>query len=445
MMRQCKLGIAAALFAGIGCQNVPPVRDGGPSPPPRVDGGSSTDGGALPVDGGASPADGGTAANCSAAPLLASLGRAHLLVGASMSAATAAAAPFDLRYIYIAGGIFDGTAPCASCAGGCMAGGQSCANSNPNGCAWWGCWQWDQQPPGQYLRDFLDETQALGQIPMITYYQILQASGATEGSGEVQAAVSTSFMTRYFNDWRFLLQTIGDRVVFLHVEPDFWGYVEQENADPHAIPAAVSAASPDCSGLESSAAGLARCFVVMARRYAPNAKIGLHASGWATKMDVLGNTDPSLDIAAEARKLGDYLLELGVAATDFVVADASDRDAGYYASIGRSTFWDATNASLPNFHQAFAWATVLAERVGLPVLWWQLPVGNMSLPNRNCQWQDNRVDYFFGHLDELVASHAVGMAFGAGAGCQTTPETDNGNLVARTLAYGRAGGVAACP
>ena len=32
----------------------------------------------------------------------------------------------------------------------------------------------------------------------------------------------------------------------------------------------------------------------------------------------------------------------------------SDRDAGYYPSQGKSTWWDATNAKLPDFHQDFA-------------------------------------------------------------------------------------------
>ena len=32
-------------------------------------------------------------------------------------------------------------------------------------------------------------------------------------------------------------------------------------------------------------------------------------------------------------------------------------------------------------------------------------------------------------MSELAAAHAVGAAFGAGAGGQTTPETDGGNFV----------------
>ena len=387
-----------------------------------------------------------SASSCLVGELLDGVGRDHLLVGASMSDAVAQSAPFDLRYVYLSGGLFDGAAPCASCASGCSAGGHSCANSNPGGCAWWGCWQYDQDPPGAYVRSFVADEQALGQLPMLTYYQILQSSGASEGAAEVAAAANATLMARYLADWRFVLQSIGQSTAFLHVEPDFWGFAEQVNADPHAIPAAVASANPtDCAGQENSIAGLGRCMIAMVRKYAPNARVGLHGSGWATRIDVLLNESPTLDVAGEAQKLGAFLVGCGADQADFVVVDASDRDAGYYASIGQDRWWDATDTTLPDFAQAFAWARALAERVGRPVVWWQLPVGNLSLPNVSTEWQDNRVDYFFAHTAELAASHGAAMAFGAGAGGQTTPSTDGGNLVARTQAYAAAGGEPACP
>jgi len=39
-----------------------------------------------------------------------------------------------------------------------------------------------------------------------------------------------------------------------------------------------------------------------------------------------------------------------------------------------------------------------------------------------------------------VASGAVGMAFGSGATCQTSPETDGGHLAARAAALAAKGG-----
>jgi hypothetical protein len=364
-----------------------------------------------------------------------------------MEDATAAQAPFDGRYLYLSGGFFDGSSPCVSCASGCTTSGTSCANS-AGGCAWWGCWQWDQDPPGQYAVDFVSKAEKSSpkQIPMFTYYEELQASKLTEGPSQVAAIGDATVLGRYFADWRFVLQKIGSHVALLHIEPDFWGYVEQLNSDPHAVPAKVTTANAsDCASYENSAAGLAKCMIHMVRVYAPNAKVGLHASAWGTKMDVFGNSDAKLDVAGEAQKMATFLTALGAKDGDFIVTDPSDRDAGYYESTGRKTWWDATNATLPNFHQAFVWTKTLAEATNLPIVLWQIPVGNMSQSNTTDHWKDNRVDYFFAHMDELAAAHIVGLFFGAGMGGMTTPESDGGNLTSKTTTYRSAGGAKSCP
>ncbi len=369
------------------------------------------------------------------------------MTGASMQDSIATQAPFDVRYLYLSGGVFDGTSPCQSCASSCTAGGSSCANSGA-GCAWWGCWQYDQDPPGAYVRNFISTCEGDGQVPMFTYYQILQGSGVSEGKPEVQTAANDqAFMTRYFSDWRFVLQQIGTHKALLHIEPDFWGYAEQAGSNPHNEPAKVAAANPtDCANQEDSIAGMGKCMIAMVRKYAKNAMVGLHASAWGTNYDVAGNTNPSFDVAGEAQKLGAFLTECGAADGDYVVVEASDRDAGYYESIGQNRWWDDTNTKLPTFHQAFAWAKAVSEKIGKPLLWWQLPVGNMNLSNQTNQWKDNRVDYFFAHTQELADAHSIGFAFGAGAGDQTTPSTDDGNLIAKVKAYSQAGGQApTCP
>jgi hypothetical protein len=410
--------------------------------------GEGPDGSSSGAEGGPSGGNGdGSAASCLGSGLLDALGIHHLLVGGSMADATAAQAPFDLRYDYLSGGLFDGAAPCTSCATGCTANGTTCANSGP-GCAWWGCWQYDQDPPGEYVRSFAANAAKVTptQVPMITYYMILQASGVQEGSAEVtQAANDASLMGRYFADWRFLLQQIGQNVAFLHIEPDFWGYAEQTGQGPHALTAAVATANPtDCGAIENTIAGMGQCMIQMVRTYAPHAFVGLHASAWGSNVDVSLNTDPTLDVAGEAAKVAGFLGACGESGADFVVVETSDRDAGYYQSIGRNTFWDATNASLPSFHQDFAWVKALTEALGKPALYWQGPFGNPSQNDTTNHWKDNRVDYFLGHMNELAGAHAIGAAFGAGAGDQTTAESDGGNFVAKAQAYYSGGGQALC-
>ncbi len=395
----------------------------------RVDGGAGGSGGSI---GGGAGRDAGSGA-CLAGTFLAELGRDRLLVGASMTNAVADRAPFTLRYQYLAGGLFPGAAPCASCQTGC--------NED-----WWGCWQDLAQPPGAYVRSFIAGAKARHQVPMLTYYEVLPVAGWDEGAAEVAALNDVASARQVFNDWRFLLQQIGQDTALLHVEPDLWGYAQQGQADPHAIPAQVRAANPDdCAQEEDSLAGVGRCLVKMVRSYAPHAKVGLHASAWATNVDVTHSSDQSLDVAGEAAKVGLFLKACAPDA-DFIVVEASDRDAGWYQTMrGRNTWWDATNATLPNFHRAFAWARAVAEAAGKPVLWWQLPVGNLGLDDTPQHYQDNRVAYFFAHPDEVAAAHGAGFAFGAGEGQQTNPATDGDFLVGRVQAYAAVGGQAPCP
>jgi hypothetical protein len=372
-----------------------------------------------------------------------------MLVGLTTSLTTTPSlAPFDLQYKYIAGGIPDGPGPCSSCTTGCTVTSAACMPAS-SGC-WWGCWQDTTKAPGEFPANFSGTCTGASppQIPMFTYYQLLLGSGVTEGAPEVtQAATNTAFMTRYFADWRFLLQGIGQKVALLHIEPDFWGYVEQQSEDPTSLKASVASANPtDCGAMPNTIAGMGQCMIAMTRKYAPHALVALHASAWGTNVDVSLNTSATLDVAGVAQKTATFLLACGEGDADFVVVETSDRDAGYYkVNRNEDTWWDATNATLPTFHQDFAYVTALTEALNKPALYWQTPFGNTSLDNSPNHYQDNRVDYFFAHMSELAAAHAVGVAYGAGASGCTTPETDNGNFVTKAKAYYASGAQALCP
>lgn len=406
-------------------------------------------------------------ASCLGSNLLGWAGKTRLLVGISAGDTAARAASYDIRYQYIPGQLPDGPGPCARCDKSCSTtdaqGTRSCANSA--GCNWWGCWQWDQDPPGAFARSFIQRAKAQGQIPMFTYYVVLPASGLQEGIPELAAVNDPSFLARYLADWKFLLQQVGQEKALLHVEPDFWGYGQHRSADPGSIPARVKAANPaDCGAFDDSLAGLGRCLIAMARIYAPNARIGLHASGWGSGFDCFNAYCP--DAAAEGAKVGAWLKAAGADQGDFIAGDMSDRDADWYASqcnqsdpaqraeCQRAHWWDPTNASTPSFHRVFTWARAAAEGVGRPMLWWQTPLGNSTRRNTTWtdgsgelwgEWKDNRVEYLFAHMNEVAAAHGVGVAYGAGASGQTMPETDGGLLASSTASYLLSGGAALCP
>lgn len=349
------------------------------------------------------------------------MGRSNLLIGAQMEDATAAAAPFDVRYRYLAGGIRDAGSCSSSCDGSCG--------------SWWGCWQDTSKAPGQYILSHIQTTgsatwqgKARAQIPAITYYELLHGSKTSEGAAEVAAINDAAFLARYLDDWRFLLQTLGSSQALLHVEPDFWGFVRQSNSNPQLIPAKVSSANPtDCASQANTATGLARCMIAMVRKYAPNAKVGLHASPW------LSGT------SGDGIATGNFMVALGAADGDFVVTDPSDRDAGYYDSIGQNRWWTDTSAAA-----YLAWSKAVSDTVGKPSVMWQIPLGNAAQTNTTNHWKDNRVDYLFSHLTEVRNAKVVALLFGAGDSNQTTPESDGGNLISKTTSYWQAGGTPLC-
>jgi hypothetical protein len=255
------------------------------------------------------------------------------------------------------------------------------------------------------------------------------------------------------------VKTVAPTKVMLHIEPDFWGYVRQAG-DPTALAAAVGSANPtDCSALPATIGGMGQCMIAMARKYAPNALVGLQASAW----NIAGNTTSSVDVTVDAKAVASVLAAAGQSSADFVVVETSDRDAGYYQIVenNKTTWWDPTDTALPDYAQDLTWIKALTEALGVPALYWQTPLGNAAQTNVANHYQDNRVDYFFGgsaaqvesaapvtvpsHWSELAAAHVVGVAFGAGAGGQTDPDTDGGNLAAKTQAYIASGGQMTCP
>lgn len=379
------------------------------------------------------PAVAGTTQSCPSASLLQSVGeRGRILVGAMTTDEVANNTPFDMRYMYLAGGIGAGASVCTSC-GNCPGG------------DWWGCWQDPALPPGQYLRDFVAKTTAKGQLPLITYYEFLDASGLPEGTSQIAGARNVETMSRYFNDFRFAVQNLGSSRAFIHLEPDLWGYAQGVNENPALIPAAVATANPtDCAGLPNTFEGFGKCMVSMVRKYAPNTKVGVHASAWGTGTDAMQNRDPSLDVTALARRTADFVLASGGAEADFVTLELSDRDAGWYELQGKVRWFDAQNQTLPHYAQAFSWAKAVTTRMNKPALWWQVPVGNMALPNTHQRYKDNRVDYLFSHMDELADTGAFGVLFGAGLAHQTSPTTDDGYFVSRAAAYLSSAGQPAC-
>ncbi|GLP67250.1 hypothetical protein TUSST3_38720 [Streptomyces sp. TUS-ST3] len=350
------------------------------------------------------------------------LGASRVLVGGSMDDTSAAAAPFDVRYAYVH------SQPAPSSAA------YTASRCKDEWSGWWGCWTGSTTAPGTYVtwRDTVAakatyQGKSRPQKMLWTWYSLRDlgdAAGEGDGPGEVKAINRTDLLTRYLNDYRFFLQKIGTSHDMIDLEPDFWGFA-RTLGNLHQVPAQVKASNPtDCASQENSASGLAQCLIQMTRKYAPNAGVGLHLSCFDWESDI-------------QKCVKDYA-DLGAKQADFLVTDVSDRDAGWYAQPAhgsRDTFWtDQKAAASLKF-----WKT-MAESVGKPIVLWQIPVGNMAGNNTPGHFKDDKVDWFFSHMDQVANAHIAGLLFGAGWTEQTTPETDGGNLIRKTIAYHNSGG-----
>lgn len=284
--------------------------------------------------------------------------------------------------------------------------------------------------------------------PMFTYYQLALE---LETSNDAVLADATR-MHQYLSDIRLLFAKLAEAggPAAVQLEPDFFGYLMARagaGTPPDQLAAAVHHADiPECASLPETATGLVECIVAIGRATAPAVKIGYHASMWGAWYDVL---DPGADVEASGRAVAQFLASVGAAQTDFVTVETLDRDAGFWETSGGGptcsvtdgsrgpVYWDEANVALPNFAQHLRWVTALTGELQRPALEWQTPLG---VPSPTCggsdgHWRDNRAHYFFGHVTDLIDAGIAGMAFGTGAGGQTTLDTDGDQLKSAMTAY----------
>jgi hypothetical protein len=307
----------------------------------------------------------------------------------------------------------------------------------------WTTWNAD----GSFVTIHADAAARNGAVAMFTYYQM--ALDYETGADTLRDAAR---MAVWLADVRTLFERLGEsgRPALVHFEPDLFGYLQQRMSDAGSMPDGYEArfgSAPECAGLPETAASFGACVAAIRDALAPEVKIALSASQWADWYDV---TDPSADVEGKARSVARFLASMGGAGLDFVVVETLDRDAGFWEAYGGSTsmcsatdgprgpvYWDETNATVPSFAQHLQWVRALTEELGLPALWWQTPFG---VPSDTCggsdgRWRDNRVRYFFDHVDELIAAGGVGAVFGTGAGAQTYITSDDGQFQTAVTAY----------
>ena len=341
--------------------------------------------------------------------------------------------PWDYAYRYIGGGL----------------------NTGPG--KNWTDWAPDATMPINYAT----AAESKGYTPVFSYYTLLAAIGPCASTcGEAQRDLtnlnSPSVMALYYADFAKLMQRLGNQThdgvagygkdAIVHVEPDLSGYAQSATSssakcfgfctgvghDPSMLRASVrSSGFPQAASYPDTYRGFNQTLLKLRDVYAPNVRLAFHVSNWATGFDLNSATTP-LDPVALGQKAGAFAAASGASWTDGTTStfdllfnDVSNKDAGHYTYLlGKPRFWDQDNAAFPNFHRWEAYVKTVTDATGRKAIVWQVPIGNqlyLSMNNTVGHFQDNRVEYFFSHLEELRASGIVGLLFGK----TTTESTAN--------------------
>jgi hypothetical protein len=308
---------------------------------------------------------------------------ATLQIGLTDSPGGAAAlrksAPFGFRYQYLAGGVNTGQG--------------------------WATWN----PHGTFASMYVHDSWAHHVIPVLTYYMLLQSkpTGSDEAKTDLAHLHSPAVMRAYWKDVRLLFKCIrGSKPVVVHVEPDFWGYLEQasKHDDAATVPGAVH---------------FAQEWVRLRDELAPSAILAYHMSGWGTKHDIVYEKPPDATVRKYAARSAHFYRSLH-ARFDISFEDYSDRDAGFYQVIeGNPNTWFKP----ADFHRHLLYGETFVRLARLRMVAWQIPLGNTLMRAMNNSWghyQDNRVQWLLGpdwraHLGAYVRAGYAGFLFGGGA------------------------------
>ncbi len=291
-----------------------------------------------------------------------------------------------------------------------------------------GSWPTWNSPSGNYVNVVAAQADALGAVPMFTLYQM-----ATNGDGNLSGLNNPNFMTGYWANAIRLFQRLAlyGKPALVNVEPDFWGYVEQQapNGDPTKMVVQVQI-TPACASLPNDVTGFSRCMVTLANQYAPKAYLGIPPADWG---------------GSSTAKVVVFMRKVYAQQYDFVVMQTLDRDAGCFEAAKDAVcmrsdgpwYWDETNTTHPNFQDNLTQANAYYLGIKRPLIWWQTPMGvpSATAGGTEYHYRDNRVDYFLKNPSQLTAVGGLGIVFSVGADYQTTITTDGGQFKKLSNAY----------
>lgn len=311
-------------------------------------------------------------------------------------------------------------------------------------------------PKGGLATNFITSSTAIGMRAAFNIYMLQEDAGADKA---ISNMASLDFMQRFFWNIRNVAQKAnGTKAVFI-IEPDTWGYLINKNygSGPTAAggnatirPNAVYCHVNDLgysflASYPNTLAGMAQGIIKTIRTYAPDAYVGLHANHWATWSN---GANGSACLGANAG--GFYQCQAGMpfwsladidVGVDFQIAWYNELlgagsmpcDKGDFVAVEKYGYdeggrWIAFGATAnilyygnTQYQNWLHWAKRLGQGINLPLLGWQIPIGNSTLSNAVGvnKYKDGFMEYYFAHKQDFTCNGFIGLFMGPGVGAST--------------------------
>jgi hypothetical protein len=313
------------------------------------------------------------------------------------------------------------------------------------------CW-WNAYPgSGGMPTNFMNLANSRNYMPVFIY-ENLQGFTGNYPAGIKGAFDSATYMGQYFSDWADLMIKVDawltahpGKVVTIDVEPDVWGYMQQNyGSNPASISAMVAGATnpggaypwSSLAAFPNTVQGAARAMLyIKDQRVAAGnlsrLKLAYHVSSWAVAPNP-ATQQGAVNIATHSAAIAGFVnacKSVSGSNWDLLFLDPADGDAALYQvngldAGGTTHWWDPTNVTQPTFDRYRDWVDALSGATSLRCMLWQMPIGNKvykTLNNTHGHYQDNRAEYFLNptngtaNICDWAAHGVIGILWGRGS------------------------------
>ncbi|MGX6448870.1 hypothetical protein ACVU7I_12500, partial [Patulibacter sp. S7RM1-6] len=326
----------------------------------------------------------------------------------------------------------------------------------------WDAWRTGD---GSYASAYVQDARSQGVVPFLSYYVLQQtpptASASTEPQKVLRGLANRTTMRAVVADLRLALTRMGaagDGPAVLQVEPDLWGYVQQQagGSGGARTPARIRGTDRRAKGLPNTVAGFARLVTRIRDEVAPSVALAYPVSIWGTDKDIVGSDPSEAEVTRMVASSTAFWRALG-RPFDVLTFEYANRTAGYQEKVDGVARDDAEWTSA-NYARHVQFVRGFLRAAKRPGVLWQVPPGNTVSATMNDtpgHYHDDKPQKLLGAsgrplLQQYRKAGVVAVLFGSAfpndtCACVRTDEyadpdggeDDGGYLAGQVRAYGK--------